>query len=190
MSASTTPCGRQFHSVTLPQTAADAARHSRSSSWRASPIASATTPRASVSFQPDDHNTIYLSWSKGFKGGGFDPRGLSTAAPDIDGNGTRSADEIFDYFLFEPEKVTSYEAGYKASLFDRRLRFALAGGGAFIVNVNRQPSSAGRRRMSACQVMAVLAPLLSAPARARSCNAASARPTDATSGISMRKPLS
>ena len=85
------------------------------------------TPRASVSFQPDDNNTLYASWSKGFKGGGFDPRGLSTAAPDLDANGTRSADEIFDYFLFEPEKVTSYEVGYKASLFDRRLRFALAG---------------------------------------------------------------
>ncbi|MDQ3145005.1 MAG: TonB-dependent receptor [Pseudomonadota bacterium] len=85
------------------------------------------TPRASISFQPNDRNTFYLSYSKGFKGGGFDPRGLSTAAPDLDGNGTRSADEIFDYFLFEPEKVTSYEAGYKASMFDRRLRFALAG---------------------------------------------------------------
>ena len=85
------------------------------------------TPRASLSFQPNDQNTLYVSYSKGFKGGGFDPRGLSTAAPDLNGDGTRSADEIFDYFLFEPEKVTSYEAGYKASLFDRRLRFALAG---------------------------------------------------------------
>ena len=85
------------------------------------------TPRASLTFQPNDNNTLYLSYSKGFKGGGFDPRGLSTAAPDVDGNGTRSADEIFDYFLFDPEKVTSYEAGYKASMFDRRLRFALAG---------------------------------------------------------------
>ncbi|MDQ3075013.1 MAG: TonB-dependent receptor, partial [Pseudomonadota bacterium] len=85
------------------------------------------TPRASVTFQPNDENTFYLSYSKGFKGGGFDPRGLSTAAPDVNGDGTRSADEIFDYFLFEPEKVTSYEAGYKASMFDRRLRFALAG---------------------------------------------------------------
>ncbi len=64
---------------------------------------------------------------KGFKGGGFDPRGLSTAAPDLNGNGVREADEIFDYFLFDPEKVTSYEIGYKASLFDRRLRLALAG---------------------------------------------------------------
>ena len=85
------------------------------------------TPRASLTFQPNDQNTLYVSYSKGFKGGGFDPRGLSTAAPDLNGDGTRSADEIFDYFLFEPEKVTSYEAGYKASLFDRRLRLALAG---------------------------------------------------------------
>ena len=85
------------------------------------------TPRASLTFQPNDANTMYVSYSRGFKGGGFDPRGLSTAAPDLDGNGTRSADEIFDYFLFEPEKVTSYEVGYKASLFDRRLRFAVAG---------------------------------------------------------------
>jgi iron complex outermembrane receptor protein len=84
------------------------------------------TPRASVSFFPDPDNTLYLSWSKGFKGGGFDPRGLSTAAPDLNANGVREPSEIFDYFLFDPEKVTSYEAGYKASLFDRRLRFALA----------------------------------------------------------------
>jgi iron complex outermembrane receptor protein len=85
------------------------------------------TPRVSLSFQPDDDNTIYVSYAKGFKGGGFDPRGLSTAAPDLNGNGTREASEIFDYFLFDPEKVDSYEIGYKASLFDRRLRLAIAG---------------------------------------------------------------
>jgi iron complex outermembrane receptor protein len=85
------------------------------------------TPRASVSFEPDENNTFYASYSKGFKGGGFDPRGLSTAAPDLNGNGVREADEIFDYFLFDPETVNSYEVGYKASMFDRRLRFALAG---------------------------------------------------------------
>ena len=85
------------------------------------------TPRASLSFQPNENNTIYASFARGFKGGGFDPRGLSTAAPDLNGNGTREADEIFDYFLFEPERVTSYEIGYKANLFDRRLRLAIAG---------------------------------------------------------------
>jgi iron complex outermembrane receptor protein len=85
------------------------------------------TPRASISYQPDDNNTVYASFSRGFKGGGFDPRGLSTAAPDLNGNGIREANEIFDYFQFDPERVTSYEIGYKANLFDRRLRLAIAG---------------------------------------------------------------
>ena len=84
------------------------------------------TPRASVSFKPDDDNTVYASYSKGFKGGGFDPRGVSTAAPDSNGDGVRSYDEIYDFLTFEPETVESYEVGYKASLFDRRLSFALA----------------------------------------------------------------
>jgi iron complex outermembrane receptor protein len=85
------------------------------------------TPRASLSFRPTEDHTIYASYARGFKGGGFDPRGLSTAAPDLNGNGVREESEIFDYFLFEPEQVSSYEIGYKADLFDRRLRFALAG---------------------------------------------------------------
>jgi iron complex outermembrane receptor protein len=85
------------------------------------------TPRASISFTPTDDHNFYASYSKGFKGGGFDPRGLSTAAPDLNANGVREPNEIFDYFLFDPEKVDSYELGYKASLFDRRLRLAIAG---------------------------------------------------------------
>jgi iron complex outermembrane receptor protein len=85
------------------------------------------TPRASITFKPTEDHTLYASYSKGFKGGGFDPRGLSTAAPDTNGDGVRDAAEFFDYFLFDPEKVDSYEVGYKASLFDNRLRFALAG---------------------------------------------------------------
>jgi iron complex outermembrane receptor protein len=97
------------------------------SNFRGDDTFSEFTPRASISFQPDDNNTIYASYSRGFKGGGFDPRGLSTAAPDLNGNGTREANEIFDYFQFEPERVTSYEIGYKANLFDRRLRLAIAG---------------------------------------------------------------
>ncbi|MES2753111.1 MAG: TonB-dependent receptor [Pseudomonadota bacterium] len=100
------------------------------------------TPRASVSFKPDTNNMIYASYSKGFKGGGFDPRGLSTAAPDLNGNGVREASEIFDYFLFDPETVDSYEAGYKASLFDRRVQIALAGFYAKYKDV-QVPGSAG-----------------------------------------------
>jgi len=85
------------------------------------------TPRASVTFKPNDDHTLYASYAKGFKGGGFDPRGNATIAPDTNRNGVREFNEIFDFFLFEPETVDSYEIGYKASLFDRRLNFALAG---------------------------------------------------------------
>ncbi|HEX7931284.1 MAG TPA: TonB-dependent receptor, partial [Sphingomicrobium sp.] len=35
----------------------------------------AFTPRASINFKPNPTNHLYVSYSKGFKGGGFDPRG-------------------------------------------------------------------------------------------------------------------
>lgn len=84
----------------------------------------------------------------------------------------------------------AFQPLYVRAIRQGSLRLALAGGGTFIVNVNRQPSRAGRQRMSACQVAAVLAPLLSAPARSRSCDVTSSRPKEATAGIPMRKPLS
>ncbi len=85
------------------------------------------TPRASVSFKPATDQLVYASYSKGFKGGGFDPRGQSSQAADTNGDGVRSAAEIFDFFLFDPETVDSYELGYKGQLFDRRLRVQLTG---------------------------------------------------------------
>lgn len=85
------------------------------------------TPRASISFKPDDDQLFYASYSRGFKGGGFDPRGNATIAPDTDRDGVREFDEIFDFFLFDPETVDSYELGWKGSLFDRRLSVALTG---------------------------------------------------------------
>ena len=80
----------------------------------------AFTPRVSVNFKPNPNNNIYLSYSKGFKGGGFDPRGNSTNAP------SQSPQDIYDFMAFDPEKVDSYELGWKASLFDRRLQLATA----------------------------------------------------------------
>jgi len=84
------------------------------------------TPRASISFRPAENQTIYASYSRGFKGGGFDPRGVSTAAPDLNGNGVVDADDIYDFMSFDPETVTSYELGYRASLWDRRLNLSLS----------------------------------------------------------------
>ena len=86
------------------------------------------TPRASVSFKPTPDHNIYASYSQGFKGGGFDPRGVGVNAPDLNGNGIRGEnDEVAAFLSFRPENVDSYEVGYKANLFDGGLTFALAG---------------------------------------------------------------
>jgi iron complex outermembrane receptor protein len=70
------------------------------------------TPRVSVSFKPGEDHNLYASWSQGFKGGSFDPRG-NYATPEV-GEG------------FEPETVDSYEIGWKASFAGGRARTALA----------------------------------------------------------------
>ncbi len=86
------------------------------------------TPRASLSFQPTPDHNIYASFSQGFKGGGFDPRGVGANAPDLNGNGIRGENaEVAAFLSFAPESVDSYEIGYKGNLFDDRLYVALAG---------------------------------------------------------------
>ena len=73
---------------------------------------------------PGSH-TIYASYSRGFKGGGFDPRGVTTACRNPAGARLQRRSEIYDFMSFDPETVTSYELGWRAQLFDRRLRFSL-----------------------------------------------------------------
>lgn len=84
-------------------------------------------PRASISWQPTEEHNFYFTYSEGFKGGSFDPRGQSTAAPDLDGDGDIDNDDIFEFLRFEPEEVEMFELGWKAALFDRRLLFSIAG---------------------------------------------------------------
>lgn len=86
----------------------------------------AFTPRASISFKPDKNNNIYVSYSRGFKGGGFDPRGLTTSTPRTDPNTPPTAQQIYDFMAFDPETVDSYELGWKSAMFDRKLQFAAA----------------------------------------------------------------
>jgi iron complex outermembrane receptor protein len=84
------------------------------------------TPRASLSFKPAEDHNLYVSYSQGFKGGGFDPRGVGTSAPTANANGVPSDAEVAAFLAFRPEKVDSYEIGYKAALMDRKLNIALA----------------------------------------------------------------
>ena len=85
------------------------------------------TPRASLSFKPNADHMFYISYSEGFKGGGFDPRGSGTSAPISNPAVGRTYQDIYNYLSFDPESVNSYEIGWKGSAFDRRLTWALDG---------------------------------------------------------------
>ena len=84
------------------------------------------TPRVSLSFQPTPDHNIYFSFSQGFKGGGFDPRGVGVNAPAATPGAPTDA-EVADFLSFAPESVDSYEIGYKGDLLDGNLYVALAG---------------------------------------------------------------
>lgn len=84
------------------------------------------TPRASLSFKPTPDHNIYASFSQGFKGGGFDPRGVGVNAPAATPGAPTDA-EIADYLSFDPETVDSYEIGYKGNLLGGALYIAAAG---------------------------------------------------------------
>ncbi|MFA6116410.1 MAG: TonB-dependent receptor [Sphingomonas sp.] len=87
------------------------------------------TPRASLSFKPVEGHMLYASYSEGFKGGGFDPRGSGTSAPISNPapGATRTYQDIYNYLSFDPEVVKTYEIGWKGAAFDRRLTWALDG---------------------------------------------------------------
>jgi len=85
------------------------------------------TPRASISFQPTPDHNFYASYSQGFKGGGFDPRGVGTNAPAADQDNGPTDAEIADFLSFQPESVDSYEVGYKGNLLDDAVYVAVAG---------------------------------------------------------------
>ncbi|MEO0346424.1 MAG: TonB-dependent receptor [Pseudomonadota bacterium] len=68
-------------------------------------------PRVSLSFAPNDEHNLYGTFSQGFKGGGFDPRGAYNV-PGVEAG-------------FEPETVDSFEFGAKS----------LWAGGKFSTNI-------------------------------------------------------
>ncbi len=64
------------------------------------------SPRISISYRPDDANNFYASFSQGFKGGSFDPRGQTSVA-------IGAGIDVFEFMRFQPETVNAYEAGWK-----------------------------------------------------------------------------
>lgn len=84
------------------------------------------SPRVSLAYKPTPDHNLYATYSQGFKGGGFDPRGQTTAAPDLDQDGTVTAAEIYEFMAFDPEEVESIEVGLKSELFDGRAQTNIA----------------------------------------------------------------
>ncbi|WP_165186084.1 TonB-dependent receptor [Caulobacter soli] len=78
---------------------------------QADKIFSAVTPKLSAQFQWTGDVLQYVTWSKGFKSGGFDNRATRLDLA------TRP---------FAPENVDTYETGLKTELFDHRARVNLA----------------------------------------------------------------
>jgi len=66
------------------------------------------TPRVSLSYQPTNDLTVYASYGKGYKSGGFDMRGDVVFTPNTV-NG------------YDPETVDAYEVGVKGAFLDRSL---------------------------------------------------------------------
>jgi len=84
------------------------------------------TPRVSVDWTPNDDQLLYVSYSEGFKGGSFDPRGQSSLAPDLDGDGVVSDEEVFEFMKFDPETVKTLEFGWKTTALQGRMTSKLA----------------------------------------------------------------
>ncbi len=84
------------------------------------------SPRVSLGYDLTDDANVYFTYAQGFKGGGFDPRGQTSAAPDFNQDGSVSADEVYEFMQFDPEEVNSFEVGYKASQFGGDLNYSIA----------------------------------------------------------------
>ncbi|MCH8522873.1 TonB-dependent receptor [Glycocaulis sp.] len=75
------------------------------------------SPRVSIAYQPTPEHNFYASFSQGFKGGSFDPRGQTSVA-------IAQGIDVFEFMRFNPETVDAYEIGWKFT--GPRYRHALA----------------------------------------------------------------
>jgi iron complex outermembrane receptor protein len=72
-------------------------------------------PSATLSYKLDGGGTAYLRWARGFKTGGINTATAPAYYP-----------KPTDGSVFAPETVDTFEAGYRNTLFDRRLQVTAA----------------------------------------------------------------
>lgn len=99
------------------------------------------SPKINLTYKIDNFGSVYASWGKGFKTGGYNDIGsreiivrskipvFQAGAPGTTVEQARALAEaaVFSQDSFDKEVATNYEIGMKGELFDRRLTFTLAG---------------------------------------------------------------
>jgi iron complex outermembrane receptor protein len=70
-------------------------------------------PKLTLTYQPSDDVTLYTGYSRGFRSGGFNQTGVGAVAG---GNGIVGVSDIF-----KAETASTFEAGIKTRLLDRKL---------------------------------------------------------------------
>ncbi len=78
-------------------------------------------PKVSISYDVAQSASVYASYGRGFKSGGFNPIGSRQTLQAAAVAAGVSPDTVFVQDLYQKEVSTSYEVGAKARLFDRRL---------------------------------------------------------------------
>jgi iron complex outermembrane receptor protein len=78
-------------------------------------------PKASISYDVSSNASVYASYGKGFKSGGFNPIGSREALIDAAESVGLPASSVYVQDGYDKEVSTSYEIGAKMRLFDRRL---------------------------------------------------------------------
>lgn len=76
-------------------------------------VYSATQPKGTLRYKPNEDWTVYGGWSRGFRSGGFNQTGVGEVAR---ANGVLGVNDTF-----QAEIADTYEVGVKGQLFDRRL---------------------------------------------------------------------
>lgn len=80
---------------------------------------SATQPKVTLRYKPEQDLTLYVDWGRGFRSGGFNQTGVGAVAAS---EGILGVSDIF-----KAEVADTWEAGVKGEVLDRRVLFDLAG---------------------------------------------------------------